>query len=298
MTLVLETGGGVQNANSYIPASFVLTYLTTRSRQTENSWSTLTADQQAAYCVAATDYIDTRWGNRFKGVRATYFDGAQAAGLIEFTGQPADTETITVGDYAYTFVAALSVLSGDFEVLIGATAADTAANLTAAIQEDTNNDIYSTNIIANQNADAAVDATTDTQINLSARVEGSAGNDITFSTTAGNITLTGFVNGRDEGSQPLEFPRSSLYDKDGVRVTGVPLNLKHATAEYAVRAANAALFQDPSVDASGRALIEKTIGPITLRYADGATLDLLIKPYPAADKLLRDYITTTGTIRG
>ncbi len=299
MTLVLETGGGVQNANSYVTAAFITTYLTERGRETENSWSTLLAAQQDAYAIAATEYIDARWGNRLKGVREVFFDGKMAEGRATFSGQPADAEVLVLGNYTYTFKTALSALTGDFEVLIGATAADTAANLVAAINEDTGSGtLYSSNIIANQHAGAAIDDTTDTQVNLTARQEGSAGNDITLTTTAGNITLITFVNGRDEGSQPLEFPRSSMYDQDGVRVTGIPRNLKFAAAEYAVRAAGSPLWNDPTVDASGRALIEKTIGPITLRYADGASIDLLIKPYPAADKLLRDYVVRVGTIRG
>ena len=295
MTLVLETGAGVQDANSYVTAAFVLTYLTSRNRETENLWSTQTSAIQDAHCVAATDYIDTRWGTRFKGLRAVYFDGQTSVAQVSYAGQPSDTETLTVGDYVYTYKTALTT-NGSFEILIGATVEDTIDNTVAAINESTNGGLYSETLIHNQHVNATKDSAT--VLEMVAIQEGSSGDDIALATTAGNLTATAFANGRDEGSQPLEFPRSSLYDRQGVRVSGIPRNLKQAAAEYAVRSLSASLWTDPTIDASARALIEKTIGPITLKYGSGSGLDLLIKPYPAADKLLRDYVTTNGTIRG
>lgn len=297
MTLVVETGSGVLLANSYVTTGYVDTYLLNRGRSTENSWSSQDDATKAAKCIAATQYIDTRWGQRFKGTRLTYFDGASAAALLSFTGQPSADEVVVVGDYTYTFKSALSALSADFEVLIGTAAADTAANLANAISDGgTNGTDYSSNIIANQSASAAVDDDTDTLINLTARQEGLSGNDITLTTTAGNITPTVFVNGRDGGTQPLEFPRASLYDQDGIQVVGVPRRVKEACAEYAVRAANAELYPDPVVDASGRAVTRQKVGPIVVQFADGASMDLMIKPYPAADRLLTDYVFPAGRV--
>ncbi|AAT69473.1 gp75 [Alphaproteobacteria phage PhiJL001] len=299
MTLVLETGFGVQDANSYVTAAFVTTYLTDRGREAENGWSGLSQEQQEEKCIAATDYIDNRWGNRFKSVRKTRFAGNKAEARATFSAQPADGETVVLGSYTYTFRTALSSLTADFEVLIGASAAETAQNLVYAITENTTDgaSTFSTNVLLNQAAWAEIDSTTDTQVNLVAQADGTAGNDIPLSTTAVNITLIMFVNGRDFGSQPLEFPRAGLTNRSGILVTGIPLDLKQATAEYAVRAVANELFQDPTIDPSGRAVTSEKLGPIQTDYADGGAIDYLIRPYPAADQLLRDYITSAGVTR-
>lgn len=298
MALVLETGGGVQNGNSYVTAAFVLAYLTERNRETENSWSTLSTAIQEAHCIAATDYIDTRWGSRFMGVRAVYFNGLEAVAQVTYAGQPSDAEVLVVGDATYTYKTALTT-NGDFEILIGATVEDTIDNTVAAINEDANADIYSVNVIANQNANSL--KLSATVLQLTAIQEGTSGDDITLTTTAGNLTPVAFDLGRDEGSQPLEFPRSSLFDRSGVRVSGIPRNLKSAAAEYAVRAASASLFTDPTVDATGKVVVgnKTVVGPIetNIQYSDGGAVDQLIKPYPAADRLLREYVSPNGTIR-
>jgi hypothetical protein len=65
--------------------------------------------------------------------KATY-TGTEATGALTFTGAGTAGETITIGNEVYTLVAALSVGPAvENEVLIGGTAALTAANLAAAI---------------------------------------------------------------------------------------------------------------------------------------------------------------------
>lgn len=301
MPLILETGAGVQNANSYILPAFVTTYLTERGRETENTWSTSTTAQQEAACIAATDYIDSRWGRRFKGVKATRFAGAKAIARVDFTDVPTALDTLTLGDQVYTFVASLSDFANG-EVLIGANAAATVVNLIAAINGNTSNENFSRALEANYHAEAAAESGSDVQIRLTARQEGLAGNDITFTESADNTTIfSTFVNGRDEGSQTLEFPRASLFDQDGQRVIGIPVRLKQAAAEYAVRAIGSALYRDPTIDDTGRTVTEKfeKVGPIEERtvYEEGAALSQLIKPYPSADRLLADYVRPSGAVR-
>jgi hypothetical protein len=58
-------------------------------------------------------------------------EAIQATGTLTFTGQPADTETVTIDAKTYTFQTVLTNVDGN--VLIGATAADSLANLYAAI---------------------------------------------------------------------------------------------------------------------------------------------------------------------
>lgn len=296
MTLTLETGAGVHNANSYVTTTFIDNYLSNRNRATENSWDTATTAQKEAAAIAATQYIDARFAQRWIGSKKSSFDGRPAEGIIEFAGLPSNDETIIIGAKTYTFKTTLSTLTSDNEVLIGADAAATAANLVSALGQD-GTDVYSDNIRASSEINAAVNADTDTQVDLVAIQDGESGNDITLDAdSVTNVTATGMINGLDEGVQNLQWPRTGVYDT-GVAVVGIPRNLKWAACEYAIRAHSAQLFQDPSVDASGRAVKKEKIGPIETEYTDGSSLDLLIRPYPAADYMLKPYLTTAGTYR-
>lgn len=136
---------------------------------------------------------------------------------------------------------------------------------------------------------------------MTALISGSSGNDIALAETTTDLDITtAFANGLDAGMQALQFPRSALYDSSGRPVVGVPLGVKQATAEYAVRAHGEALYQDPTIDETGRAVVGKRekVGPIETEttYADGASLSSLIKPYPAADRLLTEYLTPAGGV--
>ena len=301
MTLILETGSGIQSANSYILPSFVTTYLTNLNRQTENTWSTRTTAEQEAACIAATQYIDTRWGPRLKGIRDVFFKGRQSVARITLTGQPAADDTFTLGDQTYTMKSSLDELS-DNQVLIAATTSETASNIIKAINvSGTAGTEYSQYMRMNDYASALVNTTTDTIIDLTAFQIGSEGNDTTLTESLTNATVSTFAFGEDDGPQPLEFPRDGLYDRNGDKIVGIPRPLKEACAEYAVRSLSASLYADPTVDDTGRAVTEKfeKVGPIEERtvYEDGASLSNLIKPYPAADRLLRDYITNPGATR-
>jgi len=58
-------------------------------------------------------------------------ESIQATGTLTFTGQPSDTQTVTIGAKTYTFQTVLTNVDGN--VFIGATAAASLANLYAAI---------------------------------------------------------------------------------------------------------------------------------------------------------------------
>lgn len=98
--------------------------------------------------------------------------------------------------------------------------------------------------------------------------------------------------------QALSFPRSGLYDADGNEIEGLPEKLKKAVAEYALRALSAALMPDPSTDDTGYAVKSKkeVVGPIeeSTDYFEGSRR--LFKAYPAADKLLKTYLVSTGGV--
>jgi hypothetical protein len=99
-----------------------------------------------------------------------------------------------------------------------------------------------------------------------------------------------------EDVQALSFPRISLYDNAGRVIEGIPVRLKQATAEYAKRALTEELISDPTLDVSGNAIVSKTekVGPIEESTTFSQGSPQLFKNYPAADRLLEEYITAAG----
>lgn len=97
--------------------------------------------------------------------------------------------------------------------------------------------------------------------------------------------------------QPLGFPRLNLYDRAGQLVEGIPTNLKKATAEYALRALSNELLPDPTTEANGAVVagVRQKVGPIETETTYQATMGVrLLKPYPAADRLLSEYVQGGG----
>ena len=68
MAFVPEDGTGLPDANSYIEVAFADEYFADRM---VSAWLSLTNEAKQAYLIAATDYIDKRWGPYFKGCRLT-----------------------------------------------------------------------------------------------------------------------------------------------------------------------------------------------------------------------------------
>lgn len=93
--------------------------------------------------------------------------------------------------------------------------------------------------------------------------------------------------------QALSFPRSS---------TGMPVQLKRAVAEYAVRAIAGKLASDPVVSDSGAKVssYRSKLGPLEeeTQYAtEGLGAEVkLFKPYPEADMLLRSLMNTSKSV--
>ncbi len=93
-------------------------------------------------------------------------------------------------------------------------------------------------------------------------------------------------------AQALEFPR--------VGIAGMPANLLKACAEYALRAKTAPLAPDLIVDETGWAVQGKKekVGPIEeeVNYSVGQGIhQMLLRPYPAADMLLRGLVRPLGS---
>lgn len=92
-----------------------------------------------------------------------------------------------------------------------------------------------------------------------------------------------FKGRRVNYSQALAWPRFEVYDEDGYEVTGVPLVIKKATCEAALRAfMGTELMPD---QARGGAVIAESVGSISVTYASGAPagttyniIDALVRP--------------------
>lgn len=98
--------------------------------------------------------------------------------------------------------------------------------------------------------------------------------------------------------QALAFPR--LYIP-GVAEDEVPVKLQRACFEYALRALTATLAPDPVVGTSGVQTVKtkSKVGPIESEFAvvggDNA-VPMLVRPYPAADMLLKGLVRSSGRV--
>jgi len=68
MALVVEDGSGLNTANAYVSEAFVDTYHDDRNN---TAWTDYTPPEKQAAIIRATDYIDKRFGRRFRGYRRT-----------------------------------------------------------------------------------------------------------------------------------------------------------------------------------------------------------------------------------
>lgn len=93
-------------------------------------------------------------------------------------------------------------------------------------------------------------------------------------------------------SQALEFPRAGLVDWNGLAVTGVPLRVKNACAELAVRALTTTLDKDQD---RGGMVKSKSVGPISVTYSDKAPAGTV---FTAVEKLLQPYFYAADQMTG
>lgn len=302
MALIQEDGTGVAGANAYSNLTLVEVYLTERERLAENLWSGFTTAEREAAIIAATDYIEQRFSLRFLGNRQ-FADVSAGRSTLTFTGLPLDTETVTIDTVVYTYNTALG---GANSILIGASVEASILNLVNAMSAN------SSQVGVTHGAGTVVHPTVsgaegvgDTLI-AEAKAKGTAGNGIATTETLTNAVWSSatLLGGGDVlVPQPLSFPRLNLLDREGLAVRGIPEKLRQATAEYAVRAIAAKLSPDPTVDAAGQMVVgtKVKIGPIETetRFSDSGSLGLLTKPFPAADRLLAEYVSPPGrVIRG
>ena len=97
----------------------------------------------------------------------------------------------------------------------------------------------------------------------------------------------------------MEFPRENLRGWDGRLILGIPLKLRQATAEYAVRALATALDPDPVFDSTASRIIRirqhaEGFQKETTYSGGGSTV--ITRPYPAADRLMDEFVVPGGTV--
>ncbi len=66
MAFVAEDGTGLSNANAYVAVADADSYFTDRANTT---WSAASNSAKEAALIKATDYVDARFGQRFRGVK-------------------------------------------------------------------------------------------------------------------------------------------------------------------------------------------------------------------------------------
>ncbi len=283
MAIIIEDGTGVKGAQTYGAVAAFEAYMTARNIDITG----VTTPIKESSLVSATDYIDTRWGLKLFGQRQ--YSSLKSRSIFTLTDQPTDGETVTVGTAVAMFKTAATL---DTEAEIGNTLIETLSNLTSAL------------------AAANADLDADDQVLYNFLIADPDVAALTCYVVRDGVTTTEAVTngsfdtavsaGYSGRPQVLEFPRLYLYDKAGIKVYGIPIKLQEAMFEYAYRAQSAALAPDPIADASGlrKTMTEKKVGPIVTKtsYAENQ-VPIITTPYPAADRLLREYVSTGGIIR-
>lgn len=304
MTLIIEDGSGVHGANSGVSIAFVTAYLTARGRETENGWSTAAAGLQEGACIEATDYVENKHRHNFKGSKQ-YRDLSVARAALTLTAQPLAAETVVVGSLTYTFEATLTS-AGD--VLIGASTSESIDNLIKAINSDGAASGVTHHASTVENTEAGAQSFFGDAMLAFAKTGGTPGNAVASTTTiTGALWSFATLNGGGDPvrAQPLSFPRIGLVDGDGIQINGMPERYLQALAEYAVRSVSTTttLAPDPTVDSIGGTItsIREKVGPIETAtvYSEGTANSGTLPAYPAADRLLRDFVRAGGrTVRG
>lgn len=293
MAFTLEDGSGVVGANAGVSVAFVTQYLADRNRAGEGGWGTTTTADDEAAIVQGTDFVELKFAKGFKGTKL-HTDLNQARATLTFTGQPADTETVTIGGVVYTFNA---TLGGANSVLIGADVDTSIANLVNAINGNALElgVSHGTGTVAHPTVTA--ECFIGDTLTAIAKAAGTTGNSIASTTTVTGATWNfATLNGGSDivVPQALSFPRAGLYDCDGLLVQGVPLEYQKAIAELAVRArAGTGLWADPATPGLGPlTYLREKVGPIEeeRRYIGGTSADSTVPSYPAAEQYLADFL--------
>jgi hypothetical protein len=188
----------------------------------------------------------------------TYLRSSAAAfDILTFRGQPRNGETVTLGVKVYTFKTAISVAN---DVLIGATIAESIANLVAAINDDGvgEGSQYGTGTTAN--ADAGAEVASGTTILATALAVGTSGNSIALADTVRYASWSGTtMTGGGSIPDPVELVLPDPLDE---MKTIKSITLDHRSYKG---------------DANDLSLLASLVGPRGV-IVDGTTNPIIITP--------------------
>lgn len=131
----------------------------------------------------------------------------KATGGFDFNADPLATDTVTIGDQTYTYIA--TVASAD-DVAVGADRDESISNLVAAINGGAGaGTAYHADTVESPFVRASADLTAD-EIDLVAKVPGTIGNGIALSTSETDIIVTGSATLMAGGTGSLEAELEGL----------------------------------------------------------------------------------------
>lgn len=85
MAIIVEDGTGLANAVSYVSVTDADSYFTVRG---VTEWGTLATPAKEAALIRATDYIEMRWGDQFRGTKTNPTVQALSFPRLLWTGLP------------------------------------------------------------------------------------------------------------------------------------------------------------------------------------------------------------------
>lgn len=146
-------------------------------------------------------------GSQFEIISATAGAGVQASGAITLDTNPAAADTVTVNGTTVTFVASSP---GAFQVLIGASAADTAVNLNTFLAAS-----------ADTNLKACTYSVASNVVTVKAVAVGTAGNAITLAKVSTHITLSGATLAGGVNPSSVSYATSPVSGQDVSSLLGL-----------------------------------------------------------------------------
>lgn len=280
MTMIVEDGSGIYEANSYAGLAYSQAYLQRRGRG--EAWAAADRAVRESALIAATDYIDKRFGTVFLGEKQ--FVGIDVPGfnMLSFISEPLPNHEIVIGSVTYTFVV---TAVNPQDVVIGASTVETMTNFVTALSTNTDviGELLEPNIVIVRNRLAGE------------QDEITCSSSNTFSLVWDYDQLIGGLAGTE---QNLEWPRLNVYTRNNTLISGIPEKLRQATVEYASRALTEKLMPDPVTGDTGqeiRRTFEK-VGPIETETAYSQTVRQIFKKYPEADRLLIELTRSGGGV--
>lgn len=153
---------------------------------------------QESVSLVGSDFAGLTNQNLFPSSEIVEQTGIHAFGTIQYTGQPADGDTLSIGTSVYEFDNNSVVAGGHLPVTIGATDDDTFANLVT--------EILATSAFVDATQNAAKKTVT-----VTALLAGAGGNSIIFAPSCSVVRLTPIIGTLDGGTDPVGYTRDVDY---------------------------------------------------------------------------------------